>query len=136
VLVQRAGQDRSAICLAGPHIGQCLNGAKEASFMTLDHIALVILIVILVLVVYGLVAIWGVPYELAKRRHHPHQDAIGAATWVSLFTLGALWPFLWIWSMLYRPDRGWGIARDQGAGDSKIAHLEDRVAALERANTP
>jgi hypothetical protein len=26
---------------------------------------------------------------------------------VSLFTL---WPFLWIWAVTYRPDRGWGFA--------------------------
>jgi Protein of unknown function (DUF3302) len=44
------------------------------------------------LVVFGLIGIWGIPYEIAMRRIHPHQDAIGAATWVSLFTLGALWP--------------------------------------------
>lgn len=45
---------------------------------------------------------WGIPYESAKSRNHPHQRAIGAATWVSLFTLGVLWPFLWIWAMAYR----------------------------------
>jgi hypothetical protein len=28
---------------------------------------------------------------------------------VSLFTLHAIWPFLWIWSTLYREDRGWGF---------------------------
>ncbi len=72
-----------------------------------------------------LVAIWSIPYEIAKRRHHPHQDAIGAATWVSLFTLGALWPFLWIWAMAYRPDRGWGLSTD-----TKL--LDERVTALER----
>ena len=59
-----------------------------------------ILVVVLLLVVYGVVAVWGIPYEIAKRRDHPHQDAIGAATWVSLFTLGALWPFLWICFLL------------------------------------
>src|SRR6516225_3569984 len=62
--------------------------------MALDYVALVILIVVLLLVVYGLIAIWGLPYEIAKKRNHPHQDAIGAAIWVSLFTLGVLWPFL------------------------------------------
>jgi hypothetical protein len=72
--------------------------------MVLDYIALVLLIVILVLVVYGLIAVWSVPYEIAKSRGHPHQEAIGAATWVSLFTLGALWPFLWIWALAYRPE--------------------------------
>lgn len=100
--------------------------------MNLDYLALVLLILIIGLVVYGLVAIWSIPYEIAKRRHHPHQDAIGAATWVSLFTLGALWPFLWIWAMAYRPDRGWGISENSSTEATKISQLEERVAALER----
>jgi hypothetical protein len=99
--------------------------------LTLNYVALVLLIVIVGLVVYGLIAVWGIPYEIAKKRNHPHQDAIGAATWVSLFTLGALWPFLWIWAMAYRPDRGWGLSN---TSDSPLAltQLEGRVAALER----
>jgi hypothetical protein len=103
--------------------------------MTLDYIALGLLMVILALVVYGLVAIWGIPYEIAKSRDHPHRDAIGAATWVSLLTLGALWPFLWIWAMAYRPDRGWGFsASAQGSpATTNEKQLEDRIAALERA---
>lgn len=61
--------------------------------MTLDYVALAILIVVLLRVVYGVVAVWGIPYEIAKRRDHPHRDAIGAATWVSLFTrLGSVRP--------------------------------------------
>lgn len=28
---------------------------------------------------------------------------------MSLFTLHVIWPFLWIWATLYRPDRGWGM---------------------------
>ena len=102
--------------------------------MALDYVALVILILIIGLVVYGIVAVYGIPYEIAKARNHPHRDAIGAATWVSLFTLGVLWPFLWIWAMLYRPDRGWGFA-DGAKDDPRIAQLEGRIAALERAKT-
>jgi L-lactate permease len=101
--------------------------------LTLDYVALVLLIAIIALVVYGAIAIWGIPYEIAKSRHHPHQDAIGAATWVSLFTLGALWPFLWIWAMAYRPDRGWGLSAGATTVPSAVAQLEERVAALERA---
>jgi hypothetical protein len=46
----------------------------------LDYVALAILILIVALMVYGVVAVWGIPYQIAKRRQHPHQDAIGAAT--------------------------------------------------------
>jgi hypothetical protein len=51
---------------------------------------------------------------------------------VSLFTLGILWPFLWIWAMAYRPDRGWGFSDGNANGASKIAELESRIAELER----
>lgn len=76
----------------------------------LEWFALFMLVASIGLVVYGVIGVYGIPYEIAKARNHPHQDAIGAATWVSLFTLGVLWPFLWIWAMLYRPDRGWGVS--------------------------
>jgi hypothetical protein len=101
--------------------------------LVLNYVALVLLIAIIALVVYGLIAIWGIPYEIAKSRNHPHQDAIGAATWVSLFTLGALWPFLWIWAMAYRPDRGWGLSPTSPASPATALQLENRVAALEHA---
>lgn len=106
--------------------------------MTLDYIALVILVVVVALVVYGVVAVYGIPYEIAKARNHPHQDAIGAATWVSLFTLGVLWPLLWIWAMAYRPDRGWGFSGKAGNAEATslaeaISRLETRLAAIESA---
>jgi Protein of unknown function (DUF3302) len=102
--------------------------------MVLDYVALAILIAIIALIVYGLIAVWGIPHEIAKARNHPHQDAIGAATWVSLFTLGALWPFIWIWAMAYRPERGSG-APEAAPPDltATIAGLEGRIAALEKA---
>ena len=82
----------------------------------------------------GIIAIHDVPYEIAKHRNHPHQDAIHAAGWVSLFTLHALWPFLWIWAMLYRPDRGWGIATTDDAargGPDRLDELLRRIESLE-----
>jgi hypothetical protein len=103
----------------------------------LDYIALAILIAIVALVVYGLVAIWGIPYEIARARNHPHQDAIGAATWVSLITLGALWPFLWIWAMAYREGRGWGISTERPLPEiaAAIEQIQRRLEALEYRET-
>lgn len=105
----------------------------------LNYFALGLLIFVLVTLFYGIIAIHDVPYEIAKHRNHPHQDAIHAAGWVSLFTLHALWPFLWIWAMLYRPERGWGIQQDGSAPEGNAAaqsgaieRLDRRVAELER----
>jgi hypothetical protein len=109
----------------------------------LNYFALGLLIFVLITLFYGIIAIHDVPYEIAHKRDHPHQDAIHAAGWVSLFTLHALWPFLWIWAMLYRPDRGWGFAHGASGADSSALppksfdELLRRVEALEaRVNSP
>jgi hypothetical protein len=121
-------------------VGVYLLATSNVDFDTfLNYFALGLLIFVLITLFYGIIAIHDVPYEIAKHRGHPHQDAIHAAGWVSLFTLHALWPFLWIWAMLYRPDRGWGMQHDGSAPDEgsapqsdAIARLQDRVAELER----
>lgn len=112
-------------------IGIALLIRSDVDFDTfLNYFALGLLIFVLVTLFYGIIAIHDVPYEIAKHRNHPHQDAIHAAGWVSLFTLHALWPFLWIWAMLYRPDRGWGIQQEASADDSRPAIEPDTIAAL------
>ena len=103
--------------------------------MFLDYFALGILIFVALTLFYAIIAIHDIPYEIAKHRNHPHQDAIHVAGWVSLFTLHAIWPFLWIWAMLYRPDRGWGMS-EHGAAiipeSAALARLEERIANIER----
>ena len=79
-----------------------------------------------------IIIIHDIPYHIAQKRQHPHQDAIHVAGWISLFTLHAIWPFLWIWATLYRPDRGWGMA-SQTEGHQQRAELEKRIALLEAA---
>ncbi|VGG34574.1 GTPase [Klebsiella quasipneumoniae] len=54
--------------------------------MTLDYVALAILIAVALILFYGVIVIHDIPYEIAKERRHPHQDAIHYAGWVSLFT--------------------------------------------------
>ena len=109
----------------------------------LNYFALFLLIFVVVVLFYAIIAIHDIPYMIAESRHHPHQDAIYAAGWVSLFTLHALWPFLWIWAMTYRPDRGWGFSsheRATGAGPkvsaSELEDLKRRIAELESNTSP
>ncbi|WP_075065826.1 DUF3302 domain-containing protein [Candidatus Berkiella aquae] len=78
----------------------------------LDYFALILLIFVAIVIFYGIIAIHDIPYEIAKSRQHPQQDAIHVAGWISLFTLHVIWPFLWIWATLYRPDRGWGFVQE------------------------
>ena len=96
----------------------------------LDYFALGILIFVGLVLFYGIIVLHDIPYEISVHRNHPHQDAIHATGWVSLFTLHALWPFLWIWAMAYREDRGWGFS-DGHSPKSHVVHLEQQVAELQ-----
>lgn len=107
----------------------------------LSYLALGLLIFVALVLFYGIIVIHDIPYEIAKKRNHPHQDAIHVAGWVSLFTLHVLWPFLWIWATLYRPERGWGfqqIQEQQQVDEALLVALQEklddqaeRIAALE-----
>ena len=97
----------------------------------LDYIALVILIFVGVVLFYGVIAIHDIPYEIAVHRKHPQQDAIHVAGWVSLFTLHAIWPFLWIWATLYREDRGWGFGAGATPADPRLDQLAQQLSELQ-----
>ena len=57
--------------------------------MFLNYFALGVLIFVFLVIFYGIIAIHDIPYLIAKKRNHPHADAIHTAGWVSLFTLHA-----------------------------------------------
>ena len=42
----------------------------------LDYFALFMLFFVVITLFYGIIAIHDIPYEIAKHRNHPHQDAI------------------------------------------------------------
>lgn len=106
----------------------------------LDFVALGILVTVTVTILYAIIYIHDIPYEIAKKRGHPHLDAIHTAGWVSLFLMHALWPFLWIWATLYKPEKGWGVSANtsiekidtQEEPGQELVALKARVAALEK----
>ncbi|MFA0000466.1 DUF3302 domain-containing protein [Vibrio sp. 10N.261.46.A3] len=93
--------------------------------LTLDYLSLGILILVLLILVYGLIIIHDIPYEIAVKRNHPHQDAIHVAGWISLFFLHIMWPLLWVWAMLSEPLKVVDIEQ------SKLDELEKRINALQ-----
>jgi len=101
----------------------------------LDYVALGILIVAALILFYGIIVIHDIPYEIAERRNHPHQDAIHVAGWVSLFTLHLIWPFLWIWATLYQPERGWGFQPRQATPKppNQLEQLQQQLNAQQQA---
>jgi hypothetical protein len=107
--------------------------------LMLEYVALGILVFAAITVFYGIIVIHDIPYEIAKKRNHPQQDALHVAGWVSLFTLHVLWPFLWIWAMLYHEDKGWGFAPvdksaqpQNGNSEAEVTDLIKRIEILEQ----
>ncbi|MCZ4336062.1 DUF3302 domain-containing protein [Shewanella colwelliana] len=103
--------------------------------MFLDYFALGVIVFVAVFLFYGIIVIHDIPYEIAKKRNHPQQDALHVAGWVSLFTLHAIWPFLWIWATLYREDRGWGfnqVVKRELELEDEVKQLTQTVVQLEQ----
>src|SRR5687768_16185212 len=64
-----------------------------------EYVCLAILLCGLTLTFYAFIYIHDIPYEIAKHRNHPQTEAIHAACWLSLFTLHAIWPIVFIWAI-------------------------------------
>ncbi len=100
----------------------------------LEYVALAILVAIVIFVIYLVIYIHDIPYEIAKKRDHPHQDAIHIAGWVSLFLAHTIWPLLWIWAYLYKPGEKFLQMEVTGAGSEeqgkRIEQLESQVNNL------
>lgn len=98
----------------------------------LEYVALGLLVFVALILFYGIIAVHDIPYEIAVHRNHPQQDAIHVAGWISLFTLHAIWPFLWIWATLYREDHGWGFNSEHKTESKDLKNLQKRVELLEK----
>jgi len=108
--------------------------------MFLSYFALIVLLFGLLLVFYTFIFIHDIPYEQAKKRNHPQADAIHVACWLSLFTLHAIWPLVFLWAIA-KP-RPLNVAITSGglggldtATQERIAELEARLRKLEEPKT-
>ena len=125
----------------------------------LEYIALGSLVFMGFSLLFGAIAIVDIPYNIAVERNHPHQDAIRQAGWISLFTLHALWPLVWVWAAACAEDPGprfsrlgddtavndkeetgiGGLLLDEDITDSvtllghKYEVLDDRIDRIEKA---
>ncbi len=65
-----------------------------------DFMAFVVFGIITTLVVSLVVVIGSLPGKIATARKHPQADAINVASWISLLTLGLLWPVAFVWAFI------------------------------------
>ncbi len=105
--------------------------------MFLDYFALAITLMGLLMVFYVFIFIHDIPYEIAKKSNHPHTETIHIGCWLSLFTLHALWPFLFLWAKA-NPDalkvRVEGM-EDISALRLRVEQLEAQLSAMAQGDT-
>jgi hypothetical protein len=100
----------------------------------LEYVALIILLIVLVMLFYLFIYLHELPYDIAKHRHHPQTEAIYVACWLSLFTLHAIWPIVFIWA-ISKPHHVKvavaGTAAADGEWARRLGELEQRLQRIE-----
>lgn len=107
--------------------------------MVLNYVALAITLIGLSLVFYTFIYIHDIPYQTAKKRNHPQTEAIHLACWLSLFTLHAIWPIVFIWAVMKPQPLSVKIAGSDEAKSelaNRLATLEHDVAQIKNALRP
>jgi len=100
-----------------------------------EYLCLGILCLGLIMLIYGLVWLHGIPHQIAKANNHPHHRTIHVACWLSVFTLHAIWPFVYLWAIM--PGHSLGVKADGAVTENlqtRVAELERRLAALAPAD--
>lgn len=77
-----------------------------------DLFAFLVLAVLLSTIVVIIVFLGSLPGKIATSRNHPYATAVTAAGWLSLLSLGVLWPIAFIWAFI--PPRSSGSADGGG----------------------
>lgn len=94
--------------------------ASEDSTETVDKIADIITLFVIVVVPFVLIFIFWelhiLPEKIAEKRHHPNAEAIKVVCLLSLVFGGMLWPFAWLWA--YTKPTGYKIAYGTDKADS------------------
>lgn len=90
------------------------------NFDGFDIFAFVVFAVLLAVAVAVIVMLGALPGTIAAKRGHPYAAAVNVAAWISLLTLGALWPLALVWAFLPWPS----------------AHMTGAVAAKEGGRAP
>ena len=109
--------------------------------MFLNYFALLLILLMVVIIFYVFIYIHELPYEAAKHRNHPQQDAIYVACWLSLFTLHAIWPIVYIWAIAKQGPADANAEGNKPAGGklednhtlTRLTQLENRLRQLEAA---
>jgi hypothetical protein len=117
----------------------------------LEYFALALLLLSITALFYIFIFIHDLPHMIAKKRNHPQQEAIHYACWLSLFTLHAIWPLVFLWAVSNKstfnvaieganatggPTGGAaGAGSEVGELKKAVNELQARLAVLEKTST-
>lgn len=103
--------------------------------MFLDYFALSLILTVLVIIFYTFIYIHELPYEAAKHRNHPQQDAIYVGCWLSLLTLHAIWPLIYLWALSHKETPEIALAEHGGRPvglEARLSQVERRLDGMDR----
>ncbi|UUO06171.1 DUF3302 domain-containing protein [Blastopirellula sp. J2-11] len=77
--------------------------------------------------VAAIVGLGSLPGSIARRRNHPHAEAINAASWIGLALGGITWPIAFVWAFI-----PWGHANSSSSTEgAELRQLRQQVADLQ-----
>ncbi len=136
-------------------VGALSPAASHASIFqgeTLDKVADIMSIVVLIVVPIVLIAVFWIvhvmPEKIAHKRHHPQRDGIQTLCLLSLVFGGLLWPLAWLWAytkpvgyrVAYGTDKHSDYFHEMAAkfhagqlSPAEIGHLRDELDAMAQA---
>jgi hypothetical protein len=71
----------------------------------LDVFAWIVLLILIVSAVAMIAIAGSLPGHIARTRHHPQEQAVRMAGWITLFLALPLWPVVLIWAYVDWPAR-------------------------------
>ena len=98
----------------------------------LNGVALFFIFFLMIAFAAVIVVVGSLPGKIARRRGHPHPDAVNAASWIGLAT-GVFWPVAFIWAFLPVPGPRRDVPAEKADPSVDLANIQERLAALETA---
>ena len=101
--------------------------------MFFDIFAFVVFGILFLAIVVAIVGLGSLPGNIARRRGHPQADAITAAGWIGIASLGILWPIAFVWAYLRPANNAVAQASPEAEAPKQVADIQNRLKALESA---
>jgi len=90
--------------------------------------------VLFLAIVAAVVALGSLPGDIAKRRQHPHAEAINVASWIGLALGGILWPIAFVWAFIPFGHSSANEAGEVASLRKQIETLQAEIATLKNTS--